>query len=151
MDELGNVDIRHLVFEVCWSAGVIVRELGLRFSRLETLILHRKGTVDPVTILGLLPASIQRVHLLHHNFYNPEEQADIPYGLPQLESFTLTWLVPAAASEPTMQADPDSDLLPDLQRRIESAVIAPKCTFKYLRSTKSPDEALADAVADFKL
>jgi hypothetical protein len=38
-----------------------------------------------------------------------------------------------------------------LQWRSESIIAAPRCTFKYVQSTESPEEALASALATFKL
>ena len=149
--DLSALDLRQVVFDRCSSRDARVCDLLEGFHRLETLILSAGGTSDPVTLMVMLPASIRRVHLLLHIFDVQEDQTDSPRDLPRLESFTFTWLVPAGHIEYRAPAQEDSDSLTDLQRVIKANVVAPQCTFKYLRSTKSPESALADAVAAFNL
>lgn len=78
-----------------------------------------------------------------------------PYGasvvLPGLESFTFTWLLPPTNSGPQLLAHDDLDTFADLQRDVKSVVNAPQCTFTFLRSTTSPEDALADALAALEL
>ncbi|KWU46613.1 hypothetical protein RHOSPDRAFT_31427 [Rhodotorula sp. JG-1b] len=92
----------------------------------------------------MLPASIRHVHFLQQTFYVVEVSPDDPpRRFPYLESFTFTWRVPAAHIEYRAPDQEDSDSLTDLQRVIESNIVAPQCTFKYLRSTKSPESRRA--------
>ena len=112
----------------------------------------KKARSDPVTLMRMLPASIRHVHFLQQTFYVVEVSPDDPpRRFPYLESFTFTWRVPAAHIEYRAPDQEDSDSLTDLQRVIESNIVAPQCTFKYLRSTKSPESLLADALAAFNL
>lgn len=119
------------------------------FHRLKTLVLSESAVNYPQSLVKILPASIRRVHLLQHVLYIDEDRPDNPRDLLHLESFTFTWLVPAAQCPAPAQED--SDLLVDLQRVVDANIVAPQCTFKYRRSTKSPESALADAVAAFNL
>ena len=149
--DLAALDLPQVVFDKCCSGDVRACDLLERFHRLETLILSEGRTSDPVTLMVMLPVSIQSVHLLQHTFYVEEHQPDLPHHLPRLETFTFTWLVPVADSEYRAFGQAASDSLPHLQRVIKSNIVAPQCTFKYLRSTKSPESLLADALTAFNL
>jgi hypothetical protein len=46
---------------------------------------------------------------------------------------------------------PDADALTQVQQAVKSFINAPQCTFKFLRSDRSPEDALADALAALKL
>ncbi|KWU45281.1 hypothetical protein RHOSPDRAFT_33227 [Rhodotorula sp. JG-1b] len=46
---------------------------------------------------------------------------------------------------------PDEDDLAEVQQAVELIIDAPQCTFKYVRSTEMPKEALANALASLKL
>ena len=147
----GNLETRTLVIDRCWTAETPISDLLLPFHRLETLVVIDTGEDELVSMIVALPSIIRHVHVLEREFDIDDDRPDVPNVLPHLESFTFTWLLPSTENGPRALADDDPDALVELQRTVESAVIAPKCTFKYLRSTKSPDDALADAVADFKL
>jgi hypothetical protein len=92
------------------------------------------------------------VHILEHNFKISVNQSDPPRVLPHLESFLYTSLSSwVRASRMPADDEPDADALADVQQAIESIIAAPRCTFKYVQSTESPEEALASALATFKL
>ena len=143
--DLSALDLRQVVFDQSYSMDVNLCVLLVDFRRLETLVISEGGGNDTVTLAVMLPVSIQRVHLLQHTFYIEENQPDDPHDLPHLESFTFTWIADRTPAEE------DSDSLTHLRRAIESNIVAPQCTFKYLRSTKSPASALADALAELGL
>ena len=48
-------------------------------------------------------------------------------------------------------AEDDAEALADLKQAVSLLVDAPQCTFRYLRSTKSPEDELADALAALEL
>lgn len=101
-----------------------------------------------------LPASIRRVRILQTDskLYNPDYyRSDPPVVLPLLEAFTFTWLRPSADLESQVLADAEADALAEMQQVVKSIVTAPQCTFEFLRSTKSPEDALADALAALNL
>ena len=152
--DTGDLDARHLVFDKCWWAGSSATDVLFRFHQLETVVLYVLETLvdDFVRMLANLPTTIRRVHVLEHRVYGIHDPLDARHVLPHLESFTYTLLC-SEGSEPQTHADdgPDADALAEVQQLLESSLDAPQCTFKYLRSTKSPEDALADAVAAFKL
>lgn len=143
--DLSAFDLRQVVIHECFTTDVDVGELLEHFHRLETLVLSEEAISDPVTLMRMIPASIRHVHLLQQTFYIVEDQPDNPRALPHLESFTFTWI---AARAPAKEA---SDSLPQLQRVIKSNIIAPQCTFKYIRSTNSPESLVMDALAGFNV
>jgi hypothetical protein len=151
MSDLSGLDLRQLVFDKCYSTAVHVYNLVEVFQRLETLVLSEGGSFFPVSLVATLPASIRRVHVLQHTFFIDidEDQPDNPHELPHLESFTFTFTVPVARASGLALAASDS--IHHLQRVIESNIVAPQCTFKYLRSRSSPESLLPDALAAFNL
>lgn len=145
LDELA---MRQIVFDKCrsshYSAGNVLR--GSR--RLETLVLSETEDDDDIKwTLAMLPPSIRIVHILQHSINVGNYDRDIANVLPRLQSFTFELLLSSTGSP----ADDGRDALAEVQRAVESTIVAPQCTFKYLRSTKSPGGALADALAELGL
>lgn len=141
----------HVVFNKCYAPGTSLGDMLEHCPRLETLVLSEMEELNLVSAVYSLPASIRRVHILQHDLKVENSDFDVPNDLHRLESFTFTWLAPAVKRWPWTSEDPAADPLGDLQRAIESTIVAPECTFRYLRSTKSPEDALADALAAFNL
>ncbi|KAG0660227.1 hypothetical protein C6P46_004681 [Rhodotorula mucilaginosa] len=102
---------------------------------------------DLMSVIETLPSTIRRVHILLHEIHVHNSRVDLPH----LEFFTFTWLQRSAENGPQTSADDNLDALEDLRRAVNSIVNAPQCTFKYLRSTESPEDALADALAALKM
>ncbi|GAA5971699.1 hypothetical protein JCM8115_002188 [Rhodotorula mucilaginosa] len=96
-----------------------------------------------------LPTSLRHVHILEREFDIAVGRPNATHMLPHLESFTYTSL----SSRKKVPADnaPDADALAQVQQAVKSFINAPQCTFKCLHSTKSPEDALADALAALKL
>jgi hypothetical protein len=149
----GDLDICHLILDNCWAISASAADLLDRCRRLETLVFVETETDDLVSTLASMPRTVRSVHVLDGYIYTDNDLSDAPVVLPHLESFTFTWLPSSANSgSPTPATEvPNPDALAELQHIVESVVDAPQCTFKYLRSTKSRDEALADALAAFDL
>jgi hypothetical protein len=145
--DVGDREARHLVFDACWSASTYVGDVVGRFPRLETLILSETEANDLMSVIETLPSTIRRVHILLHEIHVHNSRVDLPH----LEFFTFTWLQRSAENGPQTSADDNLDALEDLRRAVNSIVNAPQCTFKYLRSTESPEDALADALAALKM
>lgn len=72
-------------------------------------------------------------------------------AFPALESLSVTWLQPDTDKSAGDPAEHATDPLLDLRTFVEASVVAPLCTFKYLRSTATEEDALADAMADLGL
>ena len=109
-----------------------------------------------MSIIYSLRPSIRSVHILQYDIDIDNIDMDHPGVrslLPRLESFTFTLFQPSANSESETSAGDhlDSNMLVKLQQVVESMVDAPQCTFKFLQTTKSPEEALADALAELGL
>lgn len=140
-----DVDLRHLILSNCWAVDGSVGAHLRRFHHLETLVAFESDFRSVVSTVAALPTSIRHVHILEQMVFII--WCHTPTDLPHLESFTFTLLL----SEDT-PADDGSDALAALQHAVESSVVAPpRCTFKYLCSTKAPEDALADALAAFGL
>ena len=150
----GDLDARLLVFDKCWWADPSAGNLLVRFHQLETLVSYVFGKFidDFVCLLASLPTTIRRVHVLEDSFYSEQELLDAPHALLHLESFTYT-LLSAGESAPETRADdgPDRDALAEVQQLVESILDAPQCTFKFRRSTMSPEAALAESLAILRL
>ena len=138
----------HLILANCRALSASLGELLDRFGRLETLVLveTENENDDLVSTLVSLPTTVRCVHVLDGYIYINDDLPDAPVVLPHLESFTFTLLLLKATP-----ADAGLDALAGLQHAVELSVVAPRCTFKYLRSTKAPEDALADAMADLGL
>ena len=149
--DIGEPQARHLIFDKCWWVEVSAADLLVRFHHLETLVLDVRDN-NLVSLITALPTTIRRVHILEHNFEIDEHRSHAPRVLPHLESFTYT-LLSSGDSAPQTPEDvgPDRDPLAEVRQAVESILAAPQCTFKYLRSTRSPEDALADAVAELGL
>ena len=147
--DTGDLDTRHLVFDKCWWADLSATDLLVRFHQLETLVLFETEGHDLVWLLADLPTTMRRVYLLQQEIRIDEARRNNSIVLPRLESFTSTWLQPDRESH--RLADADSDALAELPQAVESITDAPQCTFKYLRSTQSPEDALADALAALEM
>ena len=152
-----DLSTRQLIFEKCWAHEVFVDQVLDRCPHLETLVLsdmYHFNLIHLIRTVDSLPTSVRHVHILQHNIYTGNIDVDHsahPRVLPHLESFTYTLL--SDESEPQTHADdgPDRGALAKVQQAVESTLDAPQCTFKYLRSTESPEDALADALAAFGL
>ena len=151
----GGYATRHMIFHRCWASGASLSKVLSRFAHLETLVLFETDVEGLVSTLIALPTSLQHVHILEDNFEINEDRFISRLVLPHLESFTYT-LLSSGTSAPQTPADDDNDgsdanTLAAVQQAVESSIAAPKCTFKFLCSTASPADALADALAAFKL
>lgn len=151
-----DLSTRQLVFDRCSEAAAFVGELLPRFPHLETLVLSEMKALDFLQMLYRLPTSIRRVHILQPDMnYEHPEVYDVPIVLPHLESFTFTLLTLAADQGPKTPADGRLKTLAVFQDAVEAfveaLVEAPRCTYRFLYSTKSPKSALEDALAAFKL
>ena len=142
LDELA---MRQIVFDKCRSSHGSASNVLRGSRRLETLILSETEDDDDIKwTLATLPPSIQIVHISQHNVNVGNDDRRIVNILPHLESFTFELLLPSVGSP----ANDGRDVLAEVQRAVESTIVAPQCTFKYARSTKSPEDALADAMAE---
>ncbi|GAA5982762.1 hypothetical protein JCM10908_006775 [Rhodotorula pacifica] len=144
------MDVRRLVLRNCGADWQFVHKLQ-RFPCLETLLLFEAKTDAMLAAAFVaLPPSIRRVEIL---------QSDIDRfvkilamfrawktTLPNLESFTFTWLRSDAVDAQEQAAD-----LAKVRKAVESILDAPMCTFDFARSTKSPQDALGDAVTALNL
>lgn len=102
-------------------------------------------------VFDLLPTSLRHIHILQSSYENMRRHPGAPATtFPALESLTITWLQ-ADTGESGNAAAYVPDPLPDLRRLVEASVVAPRCTFKYLRSTATEEDAMADAMADLGL
>lgn len=149
--DVDDLDPLHLIFDKCWLEAAAATELLGRFHHLETLVLFETEVDNFVQTLLALPTTIRRVHSLQQDVHFNTYSYGASVVLPRLESFTFTWLLPPTDSGPQILAGDDLDALADLQQVVESMVDAPQCTFKYLHSVKSPEDAFADALAALKL
>lgn len=143
-------DTRHMIFHTCWWASSFVLN---RFPRLETLVWFEPTNIGYDNLgaaLNNLPTSVRGVHILERNYRNSVNQRDPPRVLPHLDSFTYT-LLPGRAPQTPEDDGPAQDALAEVQQAVESIIVAPRCTFKYVRWMESPEEALANALAAFKL
>lgn len=148
-----SLSARRLVLDKCWEAAALVGDILLRCPHLETLVLSETKDHRILKMVQSLPASIRGAHVLQQDLKldNPDYyRSDPPIVLPLLEAFTFTWLRPADR-ESHVLADADSDALVEVQQAVKSIMTAPQCTFKFLRSTMSPKDALADALATLEL
>lgn len=148
-------DTCHMIFHGCRATEGALSAVLNRFPCLETLVFFEPKVDNLGSVLNVLPTPIRRVHILERNFRISVTRSDPPRNLPQLESFTYTSLSSrsswARASRMPTDDDPDAAALADVQHAIESIISAPQCTFKYVRSTTSPEEALANALATLDL
>jgi hypothetical protein len=148
----GRYNTRHIILHDCWATEASLSTVLDRFPQLETVVFFEPEIDDLASVLNALPTPIRRVHILEHNFKISVNQSDPPRVLPHLESFLYTSLSSwVRASRMPADDEPDADALADVQQAIESIIAAPRCTFKYVQSTESPEEALASALATFKL
>ncbi|KWU45290.1 hypothetical protein RHOSPDRAFT_33236 [Rhodotorula sp. JG-1b] len=143
---------RHMIFHSCWATEGSLSYVLDRFPHLETLVFFNTEVDHLVSTLVAPPASLRHVHILEHSIKTLWAQIDARHVLPHLESFTYTLLF-SGESEPQAGADDGSERheLVDLQQAVESIIDAPHCSFKYVRSIRSPEDALADALAAVKL
>lgn len=148
---INDLDPRHLIFDKCVLNAVSANELLGRFHHLETLVLYKTDVEDYMRTLAKLPMTIRRVHVLQQDVYYNKYTYGASVVLPRLESFTFTWLLPPTDSGPQLLAGDNLDTFADLRRDVKSIANAPQCTFKFLRSTRSPEDALADALAALNL
>lgn len=152
-DASGELDARQLVFDKCWEDNAGPDEVLERCPNIETVIISETTDLNLLTTVENLPASIRHVHILHDEV--DLDDVGIPYPAPdarlvlsRLESFTFT-LLPDKEDPGT--AEDDAEALADLKQAVSLLIDAPRCRFRYLRSTKSPEDELADAMADFGL
>ena len=143
------LEIHQLILDNCW---VLVGSIGDHINRLrhlETLVMFETEDHDLVSTIAALSPSIRRVHVLQHGIDINDKQCSLPKVLPRLRFFAFTLLPPpeeySASQTPT---DHELDPLFAVRQQVEAFIVAPLCTFKYIRSTKSPEDALADARAD---
>lgn len=143
---------RHMIFHSCRATEGSLTYVLDQFPHLETLVFFDPEVDNLVSTLVTPPASLRHVHILEHSINISWAQIDARHVLPHLESFTYTLLF-SGESEPQARANDGSERheLVDLQQAVESIIDAPHCTFKYVRSIRSPEDALADALAAFKL
>lgn len=139
-------DTRHLVFDECYFGDP--RRLLSRFHLLETFVLFKSEIHHPLSALFALPTTIRHVHVLEPCFFREHNPPDARHVLPHLESFTYTLL---SSRDAPAHVGPDEDDLAEVQQAVELIIDAPQCAFKYVRSTESPEEALANALASLKL
>ena len=98
-------------------------------------------------VFELLPTSLRHIHILQRSYEDMQTHHGATAAtFPALETLTITWLQP---DEHPRAHVPDP--LPNLRTLVEASVVAPRCTFKYLRSTAAEEDALADAMADLAL
>ena len=149
--DIGHLDTRHLIFDKCWWANTSPGDLLDRFHHLETLVLFDIGDSNLVSLITALPTTIWHVHILEHDSKINEGRPNAPHVLPHLDSFTYTLI--SRESEPQTRADdgPDREALAKVQQVVEAIIDAPQCTFKYVQSTRSPEDAMADALAALQL
>ena len=126
-------------------------ELRQNFPDLAVLIACKSACLNSLRQFRGLPTSVRHIHTLQSDFNFFQEDRASATTLPALESLTFTWLQPDTTDESGGPAAEDADPLSNLRRFVEATVVAPLCTFKYLRSTKAPEDALADAMADLGL
>lgn len=145
----GYLSTRQLVFGKCEALEASVGDMLDVCPHIEILVLFDTKEHNLLLTVYSLPASIRHVHILQHAFHdNVDHYRHYPWRvLPQLESFTFELLLPSTGTP----ADNDRDALAQLQQAVESILDAPRCTFKNVRSTKSPEGALADALAKLGL
>ena len=141
-----------MIFHSCWATEGALSYVLDRFPHLETLVFFNTEVDNLVSTLVAPPASLRHVHILEHSIKISWAQIDARHVLPHLESFTYTLLF-SGESEPQAGADDGSERheLVNLQQAVESIIDAPHCSFKYVRSIRSPEDALADALAAVKL
>lgn len=116
------------------------------FPDLETLIVCKSIMLNSLQQFDWLTPSARHVHFLQSDFEDVQDETAPAATFPALESLTLTWLQSDAGERGNPAADV-ADPLHDLRNFVEATIVAPQCTFKYLRSTKAPEDALADAMA----
>lgn len=145
----GNLDLdtRHLILANCKSGAASVSDILNRLHHLETLVLFETEVDDLYWMLDALPTTIRSVHILECTF-DGDDHPGAPIVLPHLESLVFTSFGPSTGSGVQKPANDDAYSLHSLQQLIESFVVAPHGSLKYLRSTKSPEEALAAALAE---
>ena len=141
--------LRTLILEHC--RVFMTADFLYNFPDLEILIVCKSIMLNSVQQSDWLPPSARHIHILQDNCEITQEDLAAAATFPALESLTFTWLQPDAAGESGSLAAEVADPLLDLRRFVESSVVAPQCTFKYLRSSKSSEDALADAMADLGL
>lgn len=137
------------------SAGCLVRNLILDrcdifsifgflsgFPDLEVFVACELSVPGQEPGFDWVPRSVRHIHILQRNsIYVDSHRPALPATFPVLESLTFTWLQPSEFGIPDVDiANP----LPDLRRFVESSVVAPRCTFRFLRSSKLSKDALAD-------
>ena len=91
------------------------------------------------------------MHILEHEFNIAGGRSIAPHVLPHLESFTYTLLPSSETPADEGNDGPGANKLAEVQQVVASGIVAPKCTFKFLRSTRSPEDAAAEALAALKL
>ncbi|GAA5954001.1 hypothetical protein JCM8115_003280 [Rhodotorula mucilaginosa] len=149
---LGGYATRHMIFHRCWAIESDLRDVLNRFPHIETLVFFETEVEDLVSKLTALPTPIRRVHILEHNVEFGGERYSSQHVLPHLESFTYTSLSSGESAPQTPEDDgPDQNALAEVQQAVESILDAPQCAFKDVRSTQSPEDALADALATLEL
>lgn len=148
----GDLDPHQLVMDQCWASEPSLRQLLLRFHRLETLVLFQVEEAL-LSMMTALPTTIRRIQILQHDIDIDDDPPAVPNVLSRLDSFTFVWLKssPDSESEPSASDVSYCDALANLKQTVESTIVAPRCIFKYLQTTKSPEDALADALAELGL
>lgn len=156
VEGVGGYGTRHMVFHGFRATGASLLYVLRKFPQLETLFFFKPRVPDLVSMLVALPTPIRRVHILEHKFEIDEDRPNARLVLPHLESFTYTLLFSEQRESLQTSADdgndaPGADHLVEVHQVVESSIDAPLCAFNFLRSTKSPEEALADALATCNL
>lgn len=120
------------------------------FPDLQILIVCKSTMLNSLQQFDWLTPSARHVHILQSDFEDIRDETAPAATFPALESLTFTWLQSDAGERGNPAADV-ADPLHDLRKFVEATIVAPQCTFKYVRSTKSSEEALADAMAELGL
>ncbi|GAA5982759.1 hypothetical protein JCM10908_006774 [Rhodotorula pacifica] len=121
------------------------------FIHLETFLLFESQLDNLSWAVAGLPRSLRHFHILQSDIEYIVDtcatfNASKPTTLPNLESFTFTWLRSDAIDAQEQAAD-----LAKVRKAVESIIDAPMCTFDFARSTKSPQDALDDALTALNL
>ncbi|GAA5982784.1 hypothetical protein JCM10908_006787 [Rhodotorula pacifica] len=150
MDSATICGTRKLVIDKCYTGFLNLQQ---RFPNLERLVCQ-SDMIGCRRQLDKLPTRIRHIHALHSDVVLPDPDwttmVKAAITLPNLETFTFTWITSKTDNAQDQSAG-DTDPLAKLRKAVESALKAPKCTFDFSRSTKSPQDALAAAIAALDL
>lgn len=147
--EFAYCPVLNLVLDQCSVHATT--DLLEAFPKLEVLIACRSSCLHNLQQFDWLPTSGRHIHILQSDLDVSSTEPASTATFPALESLTFTWLQPDTTDESGSPAADDADPLSDLRKFVEATIVVPRCTFKYLRSTESPEDALADAMADLEL